>query len=1028
MRNTYALVLLVFTAVAWAHFVSAAELHIAPRGRDTNPGTEDRPFATLAVARDAVVKLKHQQPNEPITVYLDGGVYRLDETVVFAIDDSGSPQQPITYTAKLGETPVLSGAWPVTGWQKLDQPPENVPEVARGNLWVADLSWLKQLKAKQPASSTVADQQPRPWWPLTLYANGEPLKRARGPGFSLQRKVDRASSELQTFDFPDQRVRNWPRLKDAELLVIPMRFWVSNILPLESVEASAGVARTSYPATYPLGRNSMNDRDTAWIENVVELLDEPGEWAVDSEEARLYLWPPEDGPPENIEAPVLTELVRIEGDIDYEGSTDRPVRNLAFRGITFAHGDRFVWHGQTGWGLQHDWERFDSPSAMLRFRGAEDCTVEDCHFRDAASSGIRFDLHAMKNRIVGNHVERLGGVGILLAGYGPGTKNVNRKNTVTNNYVHHTGQLYWGSPAVFAWQSGENLIAHNHIHHTPYTGICATGRIGWVRTGESECAKTVRWDEVDAQLGRQRARPTWEIREPFLHSRRNLILRNDIHNVMEVTGDGNCIYVSGAGGGNVVRENYCHDCTGRYMNAVIRCDDDQHQTLIERNIMHRTRGHGEGIISKGDNDIVGNIMADLRPDERHRGYLVFPYGSVEGSVVEHNVFYSCQRGQIIVHEGRSRRGGRPPRLRDTEADYNVYYCTEDTDWGCEHLERERAFGIEQHSIVADPQFVDPAAGDFTLKPHSPALKLGIEPPITIEKVGLQPPYRDRWFKRRISTTIRPRGGILREPVDVEIQCDRPSATIRYTRDGSEPNTQSPVYEPPLVIREAGIVRAKAFAPDAVDLTGTMVVFDPPPQPVDEDFETGKPGDRPSAGEIGEKDPVLTARLSDEHAASGKMSLKFTDGPEEPRYNPLVYYRVRFDTGRLVGRFSIFADQRTSFHYQWRDYSRGGYRRGPAIQINSGGEVFAGERELPRIPLGQWVTFEIVAPLGKQADGKFDIRLWTGDTEQPQEFTGLGYGDPLNEIDWLGLVANGHEDATFYVDDVSLREMTDSGPE
>ena len=99
----------------------------------------------------------------------------------------------------------------------------------------------------------------------------------------------------------------------------------------------------------------------------------------------------------------------------------------------------------------------------------------------------------------------------------------------------------------------------------------------------------------------------WPKREPYLHARKNLIELNDIHNAMEALGDGNCIYVSGCGGGNMVRENYCHDCEGKYMNAVIRCDDDQHGTLIEGNVCARTGGHGEGFISKGDNDIVNNV-------------------------------------------------------------------------------------------------------------------------------------------------------------------------------------------------------------------------------------------------------------------------------------------------------------------------------------------------------------------------------------------------------------------------------------
>ena len=43
-------------------------------------------------------------------------------------------------------------------------------------------------------------------------------------------------------------------------------------------------------------------------------------------------------------------------------------------------------------------------------------------------------------------------------------------------------------------------------------------------------------------------------------------------------------------------------------------------------------------------------------------------------------------------------------------------------------------GFDQHSLVADPLFVDPGNDDYRLKPDSPALELGFEP-IPIDKIG-----------------------------------------------------------------------------------------------------------------------------------------------------------------------------------------------------------------------------------------------------------------------------------------------------
>jgi hypothetical protein len=47
----------------------------------------------------------------------------------------------------------------------------------------------------------------------------------------------------------------------------------------------------------------------------------------------------------------------------------------------------------------------------------------------------------------------------------------------------------------------------------------------------------------------------------------------------------------------------------------------------------------------------------------------------------------------------------------------------------------REKGLDTHSAVADPLFVDPSNGVYSLKPNSPALSLGFKP-IIQERIGL----------------------------------------------------------------------------------------------------------------------------------------------------------------------------------------------------------------------------------------------------------------------------------------------------
>src|SRR5207249_2366792 len=151
-------------------------------------------------------------------------------------------------------------------------------------------------------------------------------------------------------------------------------------------------------------------------------------------------------------APVLTELVRI------EGTPEHPVRGVTLRGLTFAHADRLAASDDFP-PLQHHWEYFDAPNAALRLRHAEGVTVEGCTFEECGGSGLRLDLHAQRHRIAGNTFRNLGAHGIVVCGYGPGTRDVSGQNRIEANHVHHCGRLLPHSSAILLWQTGNNVVA-----------------------------------------------------------------------------------------------------------------------------------------------------------------------------------------------------------------------------------------------------------------------------------------------------------------------------------------------------------------------------------------------------------------------------------------------------------------------------------------------------------------------------------------------------------------------------------------
>ena len=686
--------------------VQAKDFYVSPQGDDENPGTEISPFKTLEHAKNQVRAWKESKGDEDITVWLSGGEYRLSETLVFGLEDAAPHGQSITYAALPGSTPVINSDITIDGWKKPGKKPEGLSSEARRNIWVASVpSEAKGLK--------------------TVYNAHGMLPRARTNAIAHLRESDswRGSEELhKMIPFEKGTTDALFNPKNAEILVIPAAPWTMNILPVESVDHETGMVYLGAASTYALAapRFYMGP-EAIWVENTFAGLDEAGEWVYDADEGLLYYWPLDGKKPGNdIVVPQLIEMIRVEGQIDYNGPADLPVKGLNFKGITFTHGNRYETAGLTGLGLQHDWERFDESTALLRFRGAENCSVEDCIFIHSGGTAVRLDLHAQQIRIHNNEISELGGGGILLAGYGPGTKDVNKNNEISNNYIHHTGSLWWHSLGIWAWQSGQNLISYNTIHNVPYTAIAVTGRIGWDKSGSAECSRTVRWNETGAFTGKE----CWEERERFLHGRQNIIENNDIHHVMDVMQDGNGVYISGAGHGNIVRGNYVHDTPSMAAGEALRCDDDQHETLIENNVVFRYGTHGIGICSKGRNHIFNNIVA-CPPHRVNRGMLSLePTNDMinAGTRIFHNIFYAILPEQPFLF-----RRGIERVVETIEIDRNIYFSSSDPNAADEYLEWARQKNKEKRSIQADPLFADVENGNFKLLPDSPAIELGFRP-------------------------------------------------------------------------------------------------------------------------------------------------------------------------------------------------------------------------------------------------------------------------------------------------------------
>ncbi len=143
--------------------LAALCLFVSTRGRDTwsgrlpapNRGRTDGPFASIVRARDEIRRLKAGgRLEQPVTVRIRGGTYFIPSTLVLGPADSGAEGCPIVYEAYPGETPVLSGGRPITGWRRWRGPilRAPVPGAAGGGWYFRSLfaGGERQVRARYP--------------------------------------------------------------------------------------------------------------------------------------------------------------------------------------------------------------------------------------------------------------------------------------------------------------------------------------------------------------------------------------------------------------------------------------------------------------------------------------------------------------------------------------------------------------------------------------------------------------------------------------------------------------------------------------------------------------------------------------------------------------------------------------------------------------------------------------------------------------------------------------------------------------
>ena len=102
MKRTIICLLLLY--IEFAAVAAAADTYyVAPQGSNTNPGTPDRPFATL---QHAVLAAR---ANGGRHIKLSAGTHRLTAPLVLTPHDSGTREQPLVIEGDATQESVISG-------------------------------------------------------------------------------------------------------------------------------------------------------------------------------------------------------------------------------------------------------------------------------------------------------------------------------------------------------------------------------------------------------------------------------------------------------------------------------------------------------------------------------------------------------------------------------------------------------------------------------------------------------------------------------------------------------------------------------------------------------------------------------------------------------------------------------------------------------------------------------------------------------------------------------------------------------
>lgn len=518
-----------------------------------------------------------------------------------------------------------------------------------------------------------------------------------------------------------------------------------------------------------------------------------------------------------------------------------------------------------------------------------------------------------------------------------------------------------------------NRIVQNHLHDLG---------AGGVRLGEAAMASE---DEAEAS--------------------HNEVVNNYIH-------DGGHVYAAGVGvwvaqsSNNTIAHNEIHELNYSGMSLGWNWDDAPnrtHHNVVEHNHIHHVlRGvlsDGAGIYTLGTSPgtvLRGNLIHDVMGYQPPGlGWGIYLDATSNGILVENNLCYNTLSGGFMGHNG----------AHDNVIRNNIFARSATVlIWQFP----PGGNNVFQHNVCYVTQ------GELFLPDAQPDPGSVWERNLYFDASGQPLAFGDDTFEE-----WQERGMDLDSLVADPLFVDPERFDFRL-------KPESPAFQlgfQALDLSQAGLIGPPEWVNRPKLVQHEPTVFPPPPQsaPVEDGFEDTPVGDPPKGATISGEEQGASIRVTDETAATGKHSLKFTDAPGlEQVWQPHLFYSPHFKQGKLRLAFDLRVEPGAIVWTEWRDASQP-YRVGPSFQIEGTGQLLAHGQLLRTVPLGEWFHVEVVCGLGTQATGTYDLTV-TVPGEDPQTFLEQPCGDlEFKRLHWLGFVSLATEEAVFYLDNVKLEE-------